>query len=97
MVTLETLRGAKRSEILRIAEKCGARNLRVFGSVARGESSEDSDVDLLVEWEPGRSLLDHSRLVQGLQELLGAHVDIGTEKALHWYVRDRILNEAMPL
>jgi uncharacterized protein len=72
-------------------------NIRVFGSVARGEADENSDLDLLVAWEPGRSLLDHSGLVQDLQELLGVKVHVGTEKALHWYVRDRILSEALPL
>jgi predicted nucleotidyltransferase len=93
-VTLDTLRGERREEILRLAERRGARNVRVFGSVARGESGEDSDLDLLVAWEPGRSLLDHAGLVQDLQELLGIRVHVGTEKSLHWYVRDRILREA---
>ena len=97
MVTLETLRTEKRAEILRLAERWGARNLRVFGSVARGEAGDSSDVDLLVDWEPGRSLLDHAGLALDLQELLGAKVDVGTERALHWYVRGRILNEATPL
>jgi predicted nucleotidyltransferase len=69
----------------------------VFGSVARGEANERSDLDLLVAWEPGRSLLDHAGLVQDLQELLGIKVDIGSEKSLHWYVRDKILREATPL
>ena len=97
MVTLETLRVERREEILGLANRHGAHNLRVFGSVARGESNEGSDLDLLVAWEPGRSLLDHSGLVQDLQELLGVKVPVGTEKSLHWYVRDRILREATPL
>lgn len=97
MVTLEKLRTEKRDEILRIAERHGARNLRVFGSVAREAATPASDVDLLVDWEPGRSLLDHVGLAQDLEELLGARVDIGTERSLHWYVRDRILREAAPL
>jgi uncharacterized protein len=97
MVTLDTLRTGRRDEILRRAQRRGARNLRVFGSVARGEANENSDLDLLVEWEPGRSLLDHAGLVQDLQELLGMKVHVGTEKSLHWYVRDRILREATPL
>jgi predicted nucleotidyltransferase len=97
MMTLSTLRGVRRDEILRLARKRGARNLRVFGSVARGEASENSDLDLLVEWEPGRSLLDHAGLVEDLQELLGMKVHVGTEKSLHWYVRDRVLREATPL
>ena len=97
MVTLDVLRTEKRARILQLAKRHGAGNLRVFGSVARGEATESSDVDLLVEWEPGRSLLDHAGLAQDLQDLLGARVDIGTEKSLHWYVRDRILREATPL
>ena len=97
MVTLDALRAERRAEILRLAERRGAYGLRVFGSVARGEANEDSDLDLLVAWEPGRSLLDHAGLVEDLQELLGMKVHVGTEKSLHWYVRDRILREATPL
>ena len=94
---MEALRDHKREEVLRLAESHGARNIRVFGSVARGEASDTSDLDLLVEWEAGRSLLDHVALVQDLEELLGTKVHIGTEPSLHWYVRDRILREATPL
>jgi predicted nucleotidyltransferase len=97
MVTLTALRSDRREEILRLAGQRGAHNLRVFGSVARGEANDGSDLDLLVEWEPNRSLLDHSGLVQDLQELLGVKVHVGTEKSLHWYVRERILREATPL
>jgi uncharacterized protein len=97
MVTMNTLRAERRAEILRLAARRGAHNLRVFGSVARGEANEKSDLDLLVAWDPDRSLLDHAGLVQDLQELLGMRVHIGTEKSLHWYVRDRILREATPL
>lgn len=97
MVTLNILRAERREEILRLAERRGAHSLRVFGSVARGEANENSDLDLLVAWEPGRSLLDHAGLVQDLQELLGMKVHVGTEKSLHWYVRDKILREATPL
>ena len=97
VVNLDTLRAKRREEILRLAERRGAHNLRVFGSVARGEANESSDLDLLVAWEPGRSLLDHAGLVQDLQELLGVKVHVGTEKSLHWYVRNRILREATPL
>ena len=96
-MTLDTLRAERREDILRLAERRGAHSLRVFGSVARGEANENSDLDLLVAWEPGRSLLDHAGLVQDLQELLGMKVHVGTEKSLHWYVRDRILREATPL
>lgn len=97
MLTLDELRADRREEILRTAERYGARNVRVFGSVARGDANESSDLDLLVEWEPGRSLLDHAGLVQDLEELLGVRVHAGTERSLHWYVRDRILREAAPL
>jgi predicted nucleotidyltransferase len=97
MVTLDALRAERREEVLLLAQRRGAHNLRVFGSVARGEANENSDLDLLVAWEPGRSLLDHAGLVQDLQELLGIKVHVGTEKSLHWYVRDRILREATPL
>jgi len=97
MVTLQILRTHRRDEILQLAKRRGARNLRVFGSVARGEASERSDLDLLVEWESGRSLMDHAGLVADLEELLGVNVHVGTEKSLHWYVRDRIIREATPL
>jgi uncharacterized protein len=83
--------------ILCLAWRRGAYNLRVFGSVARGEAHTDSDLDLLVAWEPGRSLLDHAGLVQDPQELLGVKVHVGTENSLHWYARARILREATPL
>lgn len=97
MLSLNQLRTERRAEILRMAARHGAHNIRVFGSVARGDANENSDLDLLVSWEPGRSLLDHAGLVQDLQELLGVKVHVGTEKSLHWYVRDRILREATPL
>jgi uncharacterized protein len=97
MVTLETLRTEQREEILRLARQRGAHNLRVFGSVARNENTENSDLDLLVAWEPGRSLMDHAGLVEDLQDLLGVKVQVGTEKSLHWYVRERVLREATPL
>lgn len=97
MVTLDMLRAEKRGDVLRLAERHGALNVRVFGSVARGDTNRRSDLDLLVDWAPGRSLLDQVALVQDLQELLGTKVHIGTERSLHWYVRDRILREATPL
>src|SRR5271155_1439473 len=97
MVTLETLCAERREEILRLAARHGAPHLRVFGSGCPGGGNEGSDLDLLVAWEPGRSLLDHAGLVQDLQQLLGVKVHVGTEKSLHWYVRDRILREATPL
>jgi predicted nucleotidyltransferase len=97
MVTLGALRQERIEEIRRVAARHGAHDLLVFGSVARGGENESSDLDLLVTWEPGRSLLDHAALVQDLEDLLGVKVHVGTEKSLHWYVRDRILREATPL
>jgi predicted nucleotidyltransferase len=94
---IDELLRAKREEILRLASKYGARNVRIFGSVARGQAGQKSDVDLLVQMEEGRSLLDHVALMQDLEDLLGKKVDIVTESGLHWYIRDRVLAEAVPL
>ena len=91
------LLASKRDEILRIAAKYGACNVRVFGSVARGEAGPESDVDLLVELEPGRSLLDHVALLQDLEDMLLRKVDVVNEKALHHSIRDRVLREATPI
>ena len=88
---------AYREEIIEIAEARGARNVRLFGSTARGEADEKSDIDFLVELEPGRSLLDLGGLQMDLQELLGSHVDVVTENGLHSRIRLRVLNEAVPL
>jgi len=82
---------------LRVAARHGARNVRLFGSVARGEAGEKSDIDLLVEFEPGRSLLDHAGLMVELEELLGRKVDVVSEQSLYWLIRRRILKEARPL
>jgi uncharacterized protein len=87
----------KREEILRIAARHGAGNVRIFGSVARGESDEKSDLDLLVTMEPGRSLLDHAALWIELRDLLGFEVDVVSEKGLKPRMRDRVLSEAVPL
>jgi len=87
----------KRDEILRIAAQHGARNVRVFGSVARGEAGPESDVDFLVELEPGRSLLDHAALLLDLEQLLGRKVDVATERSLKERIRVRVLREAVPL
>jgi predicted nucleotidyltransferase len=88
---------SKREDILRIAASHGARNVRVFGSVARGEADEKSDIDLLVEFELGRSLLDHAGLWLELQELLGCKVDVVSERGIKPRIRERVLREAMPL
>jgi len=94
---LKDLLKERREEILRIAASHGARNLRVFGSAARGEAGENSDIDLLVELEEGRSLLDQVGLMVELEELLGRKVDVVTEEGLYWLIRRRILKEAGPL
>ena len=94
---IEEFLRSKREAILRIAALHGARNVRLFGSIARGEANPGSDVDILVEWEPGRSLLDHVALMQDLEDLLGMKVDIVTRDALHRYIRDEVLAEAKPL
>ncbi len=88
---------AYREEILRIAAKYGAYNVRVFGSVARGEARPDSDVDLLVELEPQRTLLDQIALIQSLEELLGRKVDVTEPETLHELIRDKVLREAVVL
>lgn len=93
---LETLQSQK-AKILEIAEQYGASNIRVFGSVARGEAHEDSDIDLLVDLEPGRSLLDHIGLMQDLADLLGRSVDVATPSALHERIKDRVMQDAIPL
>lgn len=93
----EELLSAKRRELLVLAARHGARNVRVFGSVARGDSGPHSDIDLLVDLEPGRSLFDLGGLLVDLESLLGRKVDLVTENGLHWFIRDRVLQEAVPL
>lgn len=97
LMSINEILRLKRSQILHLAAKHGARNIRVFGSVARGEAREDSDIDFLVELETGRSLLDHAALWRELEDLLGRKVDVVEPEGLHWYIRDRILHEAIPL
>ena len=96
MTIRETLK-ERRDDILRVAASHGAVDVRIFGSVARGEEQTESDVDFLVEMEEGRSLLDLSVLWQDLEELLGRKVHVVESESLHWYIRDRILDEAQPL
>jgi hypothetical protein len=88
---------AKREDILHIAAKYGASNVRLFGSRARGDARSDSDVDFLVDMPSGCSLLDVGRLIMDLQEVLGCKVDVVEPEGLHWYIRDRVLKEAIPL
>ena len=87
----------KRKEILKIAHQYGAYNLRIFGSVARGEERQDSDVDFLVDMESDLNLLDRIGLMQDLEDLLGRKVDVATVKVLRDFCRDSILKDAVPL
>ena len=86
-----------RAEILAAAARHGASNVRVFGSVARGEADAASDVDFLVDFEPGRSLLDLAGLLIDLEDLLGHRVDVVTEPDLKARIRQRVLAEAVPV
>ena len=96
MNQLELLK-RKHLEILRIAAKYGAHNVRVFGSVARAQSDEKSDIDFLVEMEPGRSLFDLGGLQSELETALGRPVDVVTVKGLKARIRARVLLEAIPV
>ena len=94
--TIEDLR-KQRETILRLAAVHGASNVRVFGSVARGEADDAGDIDLLVDMEPGRSLLDLGGLLMDLEQLFGRRVDVVTERGLRTRIRDRVLEETVPL
>jgi len=94
---IKELLQAKREDILRTAARHGASNVRVFGSVARGDARPNSDIDFLVELAPDRSLLDQVALLQDLEDLLGRRVDVVEPEGLHWYIRERVLEEAVPL
>lgn len=91
------LLAAKREEILQIAARYGAHNVRVFGSVARGDAGPESDIDFLVDMDPGRSLFDLGGLLMDLHKLLGVDVDIATEKGLRSRIHDQVLKEAIVL
>ena len=88
---------ANRDELLRIAARHGASNVRIFGSLARGDGTAQSDVDMLVDLEKGRSLIDLGALLEDLKKLLGCEVDIVTENGLRKRIRERVLKEALPL
>lgn len=96
-MSLRSLIQEKRENILTIAQEHGAYNIKIFGSVARGEDREDSDIDLLVEMESDRSLLDRIGLMQDLEDLLGRKVEVANVRGLRDRVRSRILAEAIPL
>ncbi|VVB63617.1 Nucleotidyltransferase domain protein [uncultured archaeon] len=94
---IEDLLKAKREDILKIAAKHGARNIRIFGSVARGESDSESDLDILVEFLPGSTLLSQSAMIRELESLLGIKVDVVSDQGLRDRIRDRVLREAVAL
>ena len=92
-----TLLEQKREQVLEIAARYGAYDVRVFGSVASSEANDASDIDILVNMEPGRSLMDLGGLLYDLQKLLGIEVDVVTEKGLRARIREQVLREAVPL
>lgn len=96
MVTREFIQ-QKRDAILEIARRYGASDIRIFGSVARGDATEESDLDILVRLEPGRSLIDQGGLLMDLRELLGIKVDVVSEGALHGRFGQIVRSEAVPL
>jgi predicted nucleotidyltransferase len=96
-MTRDDLRGPKRATILKLAADRGARNVRVFGSVARGGATPLSDVDFLVDLDPGRSLMDLGGLLMDLRDTLGIQVDIATPSMLRAHIRERALRDATPL
>jgi predicted nucleotidyltransferase len=96
-MNIEKLLKDKRQAVMVLTAKHGARNPRIFGSAARGETGPESDIDLLVKMEDGRSLLDLSALALDLKDLLGVKVDVVSEDGIYWLLRRRILKEAKPL
>ena len=96
-MAFDELQNIHRDEILRIAERYGVRHIRIFGSSVRNKDAPGSDVDVLVDLEEGRSLFDLGGFQFEMQELLDCRVDVVTEAGLHWYIRDHVLEEAVPL
>jgi len=87
----------RKEQILALAAKYGASNVRIFGSVANGTADEKSDIDFLVDLEKDRSLFDLGGLLMELQGLFNRKVDVVTENGLHWYIKERIISEAKPI
>lgn len=94
---IRSLLTLRRQAIMEAAARHGARNVRIFGSAARGDFDDKSDLDFLVDMEPGRSLLDHAGLLLELEKILGCKVDVVSEKGIKPRIRDRVLREARPL
>lgn len=88
---------ARREEIIAVAEAHGAHNIRIFGSFVRGEQKRESDLDLLADIDPDKSLIDQAALIRELEELLQIKVDLVEPDCLHWFIKDNILQEAIPL
>ena len=95
-LTLDHLR-QRRDQIIALASRHGARNVRVFGSVARGDAVAGSDLDLVVDFEPGRSLMDHGELIMDLKAILGCRVDVVSARGLRDRFRERVLADAVVL
>lgn len=87
----------RRDEIIALAKRYGASDVRIFGSVARGDADENSDLDLIVRFEPGRSLFDHGGLVMDLRELFGMRVDVIDEEAMRPRFREHVMKESVSL
>ena len=96
-MVIKELRRSNKEQILHLATSFGVRNVRIFGSVARGDSSPSSDIDFLVDLDPDRTLMDLGGLLTDLQEILDMPVDVATERMLRPSVRDRALREAVLL
>jgi hypothetical protein len=96
LLTRQTLQ-EKREAILEIARRYGAHDVRIFGSVARGDNTSDSDLDLIVRFDKGRTLLDHGGLLMDLRDLLGMKVDVIDEEGMRPRFRDEVMREAIPL
>jgi hypothetical protein len=96
MVTRESIQ-EKRDAILKIARLHGASDIRIFGSVAHGDATENSDIDFVVRFDPDRSLFDHGGLIVDLEELLGVKVDVVSEAGMRPRFRDQVMAEVIPL
>jgi predicted nucleotidyltransferase len=94
-MNLEKMIKEKRDDILSISRRHGARRVRLFGSYARKSNTETSDLDVLIEMEPGCSLPDIVAIKQDLEDLLGCKVDVVTESSLSPYMREDVLKEAI--
>ncbi|MDO9533873.1 MAG: nucleotidyltransferase family protein [Bacillota bacterium] len=94
---VDTVIKERREKILELGLNHGARKIRIFGSVARGEEMPKSDIDLLIDFDEDRSLFDLIAFKHDLEELLGRKVDVVTEDSVHWYIKDKIIKEAVEI